>query len=399
MKEVEEYYILGNKISIKTDYTQVRYEVEEAKLNSEEDRILREISREEEVYNRNLDPFSADKVLYYIKKQKFGKLTLPFLDDKVREISYFGNFKPLYVYLEGYGWAVSNIKYDSRDEILSDFKKIFGDKVIRRKNQLIFFDDKMSIIFNASSNENLAFHITKNKSEIRSITQLISDKVLKVSQAALLWEAIQRKSFILLVGNDKVYANIISSILNLLPDYRIINVSKFRNLNLSTEKYLEIPFNSITLNDISLYNPDIVILDDIKKKYINDLIRLHFHNSGIICLTNFPDQYTLLKYLGKDRILTLSKLLAIIVEIFPNSTNIYILKYEQKKIKIQKIKNIDFSANNHVGSKLSKYLNIQAIQNKTIFLNTLLKDNVLDSAVIYDRLKQKEGLLKNVLHS
>lgn len=396
-KDVEEYYILGNKISIKKNNNIINYEVEETNLKPDEEKIARGISDRDNIYKYNLEPSVADKILYYLKRQKFGKLTIPILDDRVREISYFGIKMPLYLYLEGYGLARSNIVYNTREELLNDIKHIFEDRGIRRKGQLIFEDEKMSIICNVDSADNLVFNLIKKRSYTKSIIELIANKLISVHQASFLWELIEKRAFILFVGNDNIYSKVVLSLLNLLSDYKILNITKTFNLIPANDTYIRIPFDAVHISDISLYNPDLIIAEINSHLDILELIKLNLDNKGIIGFTAFPDYYSLLRYLGKAKLLSLSRLPTVIVEILNNGTNIYELTSRKTRIKILKIANSSRLLTNYNKLNVFNKLVMDDIKEKYLFLDNLLQENIMDSSIIYNKIKEKRGSKNNAV--
>lgn len=379
MNEVEVYYILGNKISIKKSENLIVYEIEEVKLTPEEEKIANKISEKDNVYKYNLDPTTADKILYYLKKKKFGKLTLFILDDRVKEVSYFGNRKLLQVYLEGYGWATTNMRYESKEELLSDFKRIFGENVVRRRDQLILSDENINVILNAS-NENLAFNLIKNEKRDTSITQLLTYRKISIFQAALLWEIIEKRAFLMVVGNYKEYRDVISSILNLLQEFKILNITNNKKLNLINDKYFMLSANSILITDTRLYNPDVIIVDKISKKDIIELMKLNLENRGIIWLTDFPDYYSFFKYLGKGNLMPISRLFSVIFEVFGNAINIYVLTSKKNKLRLVKITS---------ERKLPIKLDVKSLKEKQELLSNLVKDEIFDSSIVYNKIREK----------
>ncbi|ARM75728.1 hypothetical protein [Acidianus manzaensis] len=386
-KILEEYYILGNKISIKELNGNTLYEVEEVKLTDKEKEILKNINEKNIKYD-NLDPTTADRILYSMKKQQFGRITILLLDDKITEITCFNYNMPLYVSLRGYGVALTNLKYSYKEEIISDLQKIFSS-AIRHKNQLILENDEMRGIVNVSNPEKIAFNISKKDKKVTSITNLINSRLISRNQASLLWELLENNAFIIFVGNIKISSKILESIINLTSNFKILNIRSKPILNMINEKCINIDSRDIENEDIDLYNPDIVIFDKLNKNILTESLKLSAYNKGIIILSDFPDHYSLLNYLDKNTLLSLSKLPTIIVENLRSKTSfyeIYSIRNKIKVLKISNIKSIKDIKRLYIYAQL--HITDENVSLKEKILNELAKNNITDYFTIFDKLKE-----------
>ncbi|AWR97085.1 hypothetical protein DFR86_05585 [Acidianus sulfidivorans JP7] len=385
---LEEYYILGNKISIKEINNNIHYEIEEVKLNNKEKEILKNVS-ENDIKAFNLDPVTADRILYELKKKKFGKLTIPILDDKVNEITCFNYNTELYVKLQNYGNAITNIKYSSLKEILTDLETIF-EKAIRRKNQLIFENNELSGIVNSNSPNTISFNILKKTIKYNSIPSIINSHILSLSQFILLWELLERKALVVFTGNIDTNIEILQNLLNLLNNYKILDIGSKPKLNIENKKYIKIDSRDIDYEDIQLYNPDIIIFDKFNKNILKESLKLNINNKGIIILSNYPDHYTFIDSLNRSMLLSLSKLPTIIIERTREKTIFYDIYSLRNKIKIAQINNIG-TANNieklHIAKKAQ--ININTVELKKKLINDVYKNNITDNSLVLDKINEE----------
>jgi flagellar protein FlaI len=203
-----------------------------------------------------------EKILYYITREfeGYGKVEVPMVDENVEDISCVGPDTPLYVVHKKYGSIVSNLKFESEEEL-----DAFVRLVVQRSGKHISISAPMvdcSLPNGARLQATLGREVTKNGSTftVRRFKRdpftpidLIKLGTMNTDIAVYLWLAIESgENMFIIGGTASGKTTTLNSILLFIPPgKKIVSIEDTRELNIPHENWVQ----SLTRQGIGDVNP------------------------------------------------------------------------------------------------------------------------------------------------
>ncbi|AWR99633.1 type II/IV secretion system ATPase subunit [Metallosphaera hakonensis] len=315
---LEEYSILGNKVSIIDDDGRGLYIVEKKKSDNTEQNIVNSILDEvyfsskttteaeskliEIITKKNLDRSLTEKAMYELKKKLlYDEITVPISDPDIEEIECMGPGLPITVIHRKYSNYIrlyTNIVINREEEILKIIEKLAtraSKSVSIAKPYLEFSLPEghrvAATISNEISNPGSTFDIRKFPVSPISLVELIKSNSLSVEMASYLWLLMEYKPFYLIVGSTgSGKTTMLNALLNFTsPDSKILSIEDTPELNLIGKNWIRFfsrqslaSTYDVSIGDLSRlalrYRPDYLIIGEVRGKEIETLI--HASSSG-----------------------------------------------------------------------------------------------------------------------
>ena len=324
-KILDEYDVGEAKVYIVDRDGYGYYMVDEPDLDEEEletlNIIFEEVIRMESVdiddiimRIRGLGGESSDKLVYYVKRDKFGygRLDALFRDDYIEEISCTGYNSPVMIIHRKYGeydWMETNIGFRDSDDInryvRSKLCQMSGGKSVTTAHPYIDVisptGDRISITFQSEMTlPGSTFSIRKFPKEPLTITKLLSYETLSPLMAAYLWLLLEAKGYIMIVGGmGSGKTTLLSCLTNLInPNWKICTIEDTPEVKTFHKQWLrmksrvplyESEVKPITLVDLVVialrHRPDYIIVGETRSVEIQALTQAASLGHG--CMTTF----------------------------------------------------------------------------------------------------------------
>ncbi len=191
-----------------------------------------------------------DVVLYYLTKEfeGYGKVEVPLLDENIEDISCVGPNTPLYVVHRKYGSIVSNLNFDSEEE-LNDFVRL----AVQRSGKHISISSPMvdcSLPNGARLQATFGREVTKNgstftirrfKNDPYTPLDLIELGTMNSDMAVYLWLAIEGgENMFIIGGTASGKTTTLNSILLFVPpNKKIVSIEDTKELNIPHENWIQ----------------------------------------------------------------------------------------------------------------------------------------------------------------
>jgi len=266
------------------------YEVIEPLLTNEERIILERIKRgiyeevdftheenlEEELkkhslklikkYKIKIEEYQFDKIFYYIRRDmlKYGKITVPYLDPYVEDISCDGIHSPVYVYHKKYESIPTNIKFDDINELINFVIRLAnkGKTSISSSNPIV--DATLPEGYRANltltdvSKKGPTFTIRKFFIKPITIIDLIISGVITPRISAYLWILIENLKAILIIGSTGAgKTTTLNAIATFIPPTaKIVTIEETREINLPHQNWIPLTTRTTTqegIKEISMF--------------------------------------------------------------------------------------------------------------------------------------------------
>lgn len=216
-----------------------------------------------------------------------GEMEALMHDNNLEEVAVNSSTEPVWVYHRKWGWLKTNIQIQSEEKI-RQYATMIGRKVGRQLNILeplmdanMDTGDRVNATLAPLSTQGNTITLRKFASKPWTITDMIMNKTITVSAAALIWEAIQYELSVLIAGGTATgktsFLNSLSALFP--PNQRIITIEDTRELQLP--KFLQwIPMvtrlanqegkGSVEMLDLLVNSlrmrPDRIIVGEIRRK-------------------------------------------------------------------------------------------------------------------------------------
>ncbi|BCS91801.1 type II/IV secretion system ATPase subunit [Metallosphaera javensis (ex Sakai et al. 2022)] len=322
---LEEYYVLGSKVSIIDEDGQGLYIVEDPKVSREESSTISTIIDEiyfsstslaeaenrlvEILKSKNISPELNEKIINIFKKRiLYDEITIPVMDPDVEEIECMGPGLPLTVIhrkYSNYMRLYSNIVLNKEEDILRVIEKlaIKSNKSVNIARPYLEFSlpeghRVAATVSNEISNPGSTFDIRKFPVSPISLVRLIKTNSLSIEIASFLWFLLDYKPFYLIVGSTgSGKTTFLNALLNFTnPDAKILSIEDTPELNLNGKNWIRffsrqslISSYDVSINELSRlalrYRPDYLIIGEVRGKEIETLI--HASSSGHASLSTF----------------------------------------------------------------------------------------------------------------
>jgi len=225
----------------------------------------------------------------YLMQKSFGlgKLEILLSDNQLEEIVVNNADEPVWVYHHKHGWLKTNVIL--KDEgLINHYASLIGRKVGRSITLLnplldahLTTGDRVNATLAPITSKGNTLTIRKFSARPITITDMLLNKTISVSAAALIWMAIQYELSILVAGGTATgktsFLNVISSFFP--PNQRVVSIEDTRELQLS--KYLhwvpmvsrepnpegkgEISMLDLVVNSLRM-RPDRIVVGEIRRK-------------------------------------------------------------------------------------------------------------------------------------
>ena len=322
---LEEYSVMGSKVSIIDEDGQGLYIVEDPRISREESSAISSIMDEiyfsstsvsdaenkllEILKTKNISPELNEKILNIFKKRiLYDEITVPVMDPEVEEIECMGPGLPLTVIhrkYSNYMRLYTNIVLPKEEDILRIIEKlaIKSSKSVNIARPYLEFSlpeghRVAATVSNEISNPGSTFDIRKFPVSPISLIKLIKGNSLSVEIASYLWFLLDYKPFYLIVGSTgSGKTTFLNALLNFAnPDAKILSIEDTPELNLSGKNWIRffsrqslVSTYDVTIGELSRlalrYRPDYLIIGEVRGKEIETLI--HASSSGHASLSTF----------------------------------------------------------------------------------------------------------------
>ncbi len=232
---------------------------------------------------------TKDFLITYLmhKSLGLGKIELLLDDIYLEDIVVNNSSEPIWVYHHKHGWLKTNIKIESEDQI-KHYSALIGRKVGRNITLLtplldahLETGERINATLNPISTKGNTITLRKFNVKPITITNMLQEKTISLSAAALLWIGVEYELSALVAGGT---ASGKTTFLNALcgffpPNQRIISIEDTRELILP--KYLHwIPMNTrepniegkgeismldLTINSLRM-RPDRIVVGEIRRQ-------------------------------------------------------------------------------------------------------------------------------------
>jgi len=225
----------------------------------------------------------------YLMQKSFGlgKLEILLDDNSLEEIVVNNADEPVWVYHHKHGWLKTNVTLKN-EGLISHYSSLIGRKVGRSITLLsplldahLTTGDRVNATLSPITTKGNTITIRKFAARPITITDMLINRTISVSAAALIWMAVQYELSILVTGGTgsgkTSFANVICSFFP--PNQRIVSIEDTRELQLP--KYLhwvpmvtrepnpegkgEVSMLDLVVNSLRM-RPDRIVVGEIRRK-------------------------------------------------------------------------------------------------------------------------------------
>lgn len=226
-----------------------------------------------ENYDFNLDPSTANKLLYYIVRDNLGlgKIDAFGYDPLIEDISCDGIDVPIYVWHRRYESIPTNIRFNSADELDAFALRLAylcGSHVSIAQPMLdasMPDGSRINLTYGSEiTRRGSTFTIRKFKADPFTVTDIVNFNTFSKEMAAYFWYAVENRVSILVAGGIAAGKTTLLNCLSMFikPDLKVVSIEDTRELNLPHENW--IPAATRTNFGVSTGIAEITLFDLLK---------------------------------------------------------------------------------------------------------------------------------------
>jgi flagellar protein FlaI len=224
-------------------------------------------------YNFNLDPFTTNKLLYYIVRDNLGlgKIDAFGYDPLIEDISCDGIDVPIYVWHRRYESIPTNVRFRTADELDAFTLRLAylcGSHVSIAQPLLdaaMPDGSRINLTYGSEiTSRGSTFTIRKFKVDPFTVTDIVNFNTFSKEMAAYFWYAVENRVSILVAGGIAAGKTTLLNCLSMFikPDLKIVSIEDTRELNLPHENW--IPAATRTNFGVSTGATEITLFDLLK---------------------------------------------------------------------------------------------------------------------------------------